>query len=126
MKTTNPRMVIRSKEIPAMSAKRVEAWTKRGRWAWALAVALAASGCAEGGGGDEGERCNPALSHNECNDGLVCSQPDLCPENYCCPAAGGSSHPNCQTGCNGGAAAICTADKDPAACAFVFPDAGDQ
>src|SRR5580658_1968092 len=39
---------------------------------------------------------------------------EFCPENYCCPVdANGnlttSTNPNCQPGCNGGAAAICTA-----------------
>jgi hypothetical protein len=39
---------------------------------------------------------------------------EFCPENYCCPVDGNgnlttSSNPNCQTGCNGGAAAICAA-----------------
>src|SRR5580693_4088171 len=40
---------------------------------------------------------------------------EFCPENYCCPVdsdgnlTGTSSNPNCQVGCNGGAASICTA-----------------
>jgi hypothetical protein len=40
---------------------------------------------------------------------------EYCPENYCCPVdsngnlTGTSSNPNCQAGCNGGAAALCTA-----------------
>jgi hypothetical protein len=38
---------------------------------------------------------------------------DFCPENYCCPVDGNgnlttSTNPNCQPGCNGGAASICT------------------
>jgi len=37
-------------------------------------------------GGREGERCNPALSHNDCDNGLTCQQPSTCAENYCCPA----------------------------------------
>ncbi len=53
--------------------------------------------------GNEGDRCNPNLSHDECNDGLTCQQP-LCamsttrtePENYCCPAdPSKSSNPYC-------------------------------
>jgi hypothetical protein len=37
---------------------------------------------------------------------------EFCPENYCCPVDGNgnltaSTNPNCQPGCNGGAAAIC-------------------
>jgi hypothetical protein len=75
----------------------------------------------------EGDRCNPLSSHNECGSGLVCtgqgSAPSVpyCPENYCCSVDGNgninSSNPNCQLGCNGGAAAICAATKDPGACA---------
>ncbi len=42
-----------------------------------------ACGVSEGG---EGDRCNPNLSHNECDDALTCIQPGACPENYCCPA----------------------------------------
>jgi hypothetical protein len=37
-------------------------------------------------GGHEGDRCNPDLSHDECNDGLSCQQPKSCDESYCCPA----------------------------------------
>jgi hypothetical protein len=38
----------------------------------------------------------------------------FCPENYCCPVDSSgnlttSTNPNCQPGCNGGAASICTA-----------------
>lgn len=38
---------------------------------------------------------------------------EFCPENYCCPVDGNgnlttSTNPNCQAGCNGGAASICT------------------
>jgi hypothetical protein len=41
-----------------------------------------AGGCV---GGNEGDRCNPDLSHNDCNAGLTCQQPSTCVENYCCP-----------------------------------------
>jgi hypothetical protein len=99
--------------------------------------------CNEGGFTDdnvpEGDRCNPLASHNECSSGLVCTQaskPDgtgfgqgsgpiipFCPENYCCSVDSmgniNSSNPSCQPGCNGGAAAICTAAAGSAACAFV-------
>ena len=39
---------------------------------------------------------------------------EFCPENYCCPVDSNgnlttSTNPNCQPGCNGGAASICTA-----------------
>ena len=39
---------------------------------------------------------------------------DFCPENYCCPVDSDgnlttSTNPNCQPGCSGGAASICTA-----------------
>ncbi len=103
----------------------------------ALGLALAGLGCNEG---QEGDYCNPDLSHSDCNSGLACTaasqgpptpdnltyyhqtlNPDLpvygewspnapCAENYCCPIAGGSTNPNCQPGCNGGAAAICMAE----------------
>jgi hypothetical protein len=76
----------------------------------------------------EGERCNPLASHNDCASGLVCtgqgSSPSVpfCPENYCCSVDGNgnlnSTNANCMAGCNGGAAAICTANKDPGACAL--------
>jgi hypothetical protein len=76
----------------------------------------------------EGDRCNPLDSHNECSSGMVCtgqgSSPTLpsCPENYCCSVDSNgnikSTNPNCQPGCNGGAASICAANMDPAACAL--------
>jgi hypothetical protein len=93
---------------------------------FALIVGLSAAalGCQQGA---EGDYCNPDLSHNECNSGLVCFTPDLCPESYCCPATvTPESSPFCQTGCAGGAAAICSAnnatpseaDEIDAACQF--------
>lgn len=94
----------------------------------AVAVAVAGGGCTaeEWGGGGEGDRCNASLSHDECGSGLQCTQPDLCPETYCCPTSGVSGNSFCQTGCNGGAQSICNADQDPDACAFVaaMQDAG--
>ena len=42
-------------------------------------------------GGREGDRCNPNLSHNDCDDGLACVQPATCVESYCCPSSGGAS-----------------------------------
>jgi hypothetical protein len=97
----------------------------------AVTAAIAAAGCTaeEWGGGGEGDRCNPDLSHDECGSGLACTQPALCPENYCCPTSGQSSNGYCQTGCNGGALSICMAttaagNPDPNACAFAYPDAG--
>jgi hypothetical protein len=95
-----------------------------------IGLAIAGLGCNEG---QEGDRCNPDLSHNECNSGLACTGASTdkaskapyvfedpstwtpnapCPENYCCPISGGSSNPYCQPGCNGGAAAICAADPE--------------
>lgn len=68
-----------------------------------VAIAL---GCAQG---FEGDRCNPALSHDECNSGLSCQQPVNCPESYCCPTNASSSNPYCQSGCNGGDVAACAA-----------------
>jgi hypothetical protein len=70
--------------------------------AWLL---LAATGCAEGGGGGEGDRCNPDLSHDECNSGLTCTIVTApaagggyftCGESYCCP-----SGPSGNGYCNG-------------------------
>lgn len=59
----------------------------------------------------------------------------FCPENYCCPVdsngvlTGTSGNPNCQPGCNGGAAALCSGGVDvppyTGACAFLgLADAG--
>jgi hypothetical protein len=66
----------------------------------ALAASLVsiANGC---DGGREGERCNPSLSHNDCDDGLTCQQPSTCVENYCCPAdPSKSANPYCNgAGC---------------------------
>ncbi len=93
--------------------------------------ALVMAACSQG---SEGDRCNPNLNpgNGECNGGLTCMQPSLCPEAYCCPttADGGpasSSNPNCQTGCNGGAASICNSGADAAAaCEFACThDPGD-
>jgi hypothetical protein len=72
-------------------------------------LALGGGGCNVG---NEGERCNPSLSHNECGAGLSCQQPKDCPENYCCPTSGTSGNAYCQTGCNGGQASICAAGGD--------------
>ena len=51
-------------------------------------LALTGLGC---DGGREGDRCNPLLSHSDCNDGLSCQQPATCAESYCCPASSSSS-----------------------------------
>jgi hypothetical protein len=84
-------------------------------------LSLAATGCQQGGLGD---RCNPDLvaGESECGSGLVCYQPQYCPENYCCPADGISSNPFCQTGCSGGQQAECLAGVD-AGCASL-PNGG--
>ncbi len=83
--------------------------------------ALVLAACSQG---SEGDRCNPDLNagNPECNGGLTCMQPPLCPEAYCCPTlADGGLAPStsawCQTGCNGGAASACNAG-DVDACAF--------
>jgi hypothetical protein len=106
--------------------------------ATALCGALSLAACNVSGFTDEnvaeGLRCNPYASHNECGSGLQCTlASDLngmpiaaqtsaasvgpllafCPENYCCAVDSNgninSTNPNCQPGCNGGAAAICLA-----------------
>jgi hypothetical protein len=75
----------------------------------------------DAGGGSEGDRCNPSLSHDECGSGLVCTQPTDCPENYCCPTSGSSSNPYCQTGCAGGAFSAAVAGFYQT-CASSMPD----
>jgi len=65
-----------------------------------IGFGIVALGCQ---GGAEGDRCNPDLSHNDCNAGLTCQQPLPCVENYCCPTpASSSSNPYCQ-----GAPSVC-------------------
>jgi hypothetical protein len=59
----------------------------------AFTIVAVGNGC---DGGREGDRCNPDLSHNDCNDGLTCQQPSSCAESYCCPnPASASSNPFC-------------------------------
>jgi len=72
-------------------------------------VALGGTGCTIG---QEGERCNPSLGHDECGSGLACTIPTDCPEAYCCPTSGQSSNPFCQAGCSGGQASACAAGGD--------------
>jgi hypothetical protein len=95
-------------------------------------AALAALACNQG---REGDRCNPTLNsngHDECGGGLVCNANiPLCPEAYCCPTesdggVGKSSHPNCQPGCNGGAASICNAGQAGSAAACALACQNDQ
>lgn len=64
----------------------------------ALGLVAVANGC---DGGNEGDRCNPLGSHDECGSGLSCQQPATCAENYCCPdPASRSSNPYCNgAGC---------------------------
>jgi len=81
----------------------------------ALVVLAAALALAGGDGcniGQEGERCNPSLSHDECGAGLACTIPKDCPEAYCCPTSGTGSNAFCQPGCNGGQASACAAGGD--------------
>jgi hypothetical protein len=86
----------------------------------ALALVLAAIlGCLTGcDGGREGDRCNPDLSHNDCNDGLTCVQPSTCVENYCCPADPMTSTNNY---CNGRS---CPEDTDAGAAPSDASEAG--
>ena len=58
-----------------------------------ITLVVAAFAC---DGGSEGDRCNPDLSHNDCNGALTCQQPATCVENYCCPTpASASTNPFC-------------------------------
>jgi hypothetical protein len=107
---------------------RFRAFITRNRLARVLVVGFVlalAPGCDEEGA--EGDRCNPYLSHNDCNSGLTCAghAPStviipFCQENYCCPVDSNgdivSSNPNCQPGCNGSAAVLCALTADPGAC----------
>ncbi len=72
---------------------------------------FATNGCNQGA---EGDRCNPDLAAGEsdCDDGLTCTIPPLCPEAYCCPNDGTTTSPFCMTGCAGGQASICDAGGD--------------
>ena len=57
------------------------------------AIAFAA-GCETGG--EEGDRCNPLVHRDECDEGLACTAA-TCTVFYCCPRGGGpTSEPNCQ------------------------------
>lgn len=102
-----------------MTTRTYEAIVRPLLFALLIGLAPLALGCEQGA---EGDRCVMALSHNDCSSGLVCTAPSLCPETYCCPAmVTSTSSPYCQTGCNGGAAAICEApasSETDAACAF--------
>lgn len=116
----------------------------RGVWPLMFGIVLAfVPGCEQGA---EGDRCNPYLSHDECNSGLVCAghAPSsvvipFCQENYCCPVDRSGqvtgANPNCEPGCNGSAAVLCADTMDPGACllseggslaaALALDDAGD-
>ena len=81
--------------------------------------------------GNEGDRCNPDLSHDECNSGLVCSGPGTsqalaCVENYCCPVpASASTNPYCNgQGCPAPVDDAGATGDDDAALASSPPDAG--
>jgi hypothetical protein len=89
----------------------------------AAGLAWASVACNQG---QEGDRCNPLLSHDECNAGLTCQQPTNCPENYCCPASGTSSNPYCQAGCAGGLASICAVEPTYPACTDAAPQTSGE
>ncbi len=99
-----------------------------GSFVAALALGIAVSAGQACNVGQEGERCNPDLSHDECGAGLACTRPSNCPENYCCPTSGGSSNPYCQDGCNGGNCSIFLAggDADPDGCGFEAGSTGSN
>jgi hypothetical protein len=105
-------------------------------FALGIGVALVTSACDSPG--DLGDACVAAESHNDCSGNMICFQPALCANTYCClpPDSSGNSpsaasDPNCATGCNGGAKLICenatangvgfagvSADEADAACQF--------
>jgi hypothetical protein len=58
-------------------------------------VAAVALGSACVTGGEEGDRCNPLVHRDECDEGLVCTA-STCSVFYCCPSSGPSSERNCQ------------------------------
>jgi hypothetical protein len=92
-----------------MTPRTYEAIVRQFLFVLIIGLSAAALGCQQGA---EGDYCNPDLSHNECNSGLVCMSPALCPESYCCPAdLTGATSPYCAEGCNGGAQAICNANN---------------
>ena len=62
-----------------------------------LALVTLGGGCDTGG--NEGDRCNPLVQRDECDDGLHC-QAATCSESYCCPTNRTSSDPVCNAaGC---------------------------
>ena len=61
------------------------------------AVLAFAGGCETGG--NKGDRCNPLVQRDECDNGLHC-QAATCSESYCCPTHGASTDPHCHAeGC---------------------------
>jgi len=90
-------------------------WIGLGTGIVLLACRLALLGSAGCSTGAQGDRCNPDLSHDECNAGLSCQQPVNCPENYCCPLPDSGeaiSSDFCKPGCNGGQLSICVSGGD--------------
>jgi len=107
-------------------------------FAFALGTGLALVTSACDSPGDLGDACVAAESHNDCSGNMICFQPALCANTYCClppdstgDSPSGAGTPNCATGCNGGANLICedvmangvgfdgvTAELGDAACQF--------
>jgi hypothetical protein len=84
-----------------------------------LGLGLVIVACEQGG---EGDRCNPDLSHNECNSGLTCQQPLPCVENYCCPVdPSTSTSPYCQ-----GSPSVCPSEDAGGAPEDAGGDAGSD
>ncbi len=62
-----------------------------------VALVALAGGCETGG--NEGDRCNPLVQQDECDNGLHC-QAATCSESFCCPTNRTSTDPNCNAaGC---------------------------
>lgn len=66
-------------------------WLGAGTALLTLFVAVG-SGCDTGG--DEGDRCNPLVERDECDEGLHCTAA-TCSESYCCPTDHSSTDPHC-------------------------------
>jgi hypothetical protein len=95
----------------------------------AVAAALAVLAGACDTGGAEGDRCNPLVQQDECDNGLHCTAA-TCSESYCCRIDGTSSDPHCHAeGCpdpDAGAAEAGSDAAEDAAPEAAAPDAAAE